>query len=133
MRYRGRLSGPLADRIDMHVPLSAVPSMSLHRSSDGESSRVIRQRVEDARAIQRRRFAKMSTTCNAHVAGRWLLNHGRIEPDAQALLGAAMETLKLSARGYHRVLRVARTIADLEMNDVISATHVGEAIRYCPR
>jgi len=134
LRYRSRLSGPLADRIDMHVPLSAVPSGSLQRSSDGEPSTVIRHRVENARTVQRRRFAKLATTsCNAHVAGRWLLNHGRIEADAQAMLAAAMETLKLSARGYHRVLRVSRTIADLEGSDVVTSTHVGEALRYRPR
>jgi magnesium chelatase family protein len=133
-RYRARLSGPLADRIDMHVALSAVPSMSLQRSSDGEASTVIRRRVERARDIQRRRFAKLATTtCNAHVAGRWLLSHGRIEPDAGVTLGTAMESLKLSARGYHRVLRVARTIADLEESAVIAAPHVAEALRYRPR
>jgi magnesium chelatase family protein len=134
LRYRARLSGPLADRIDMHVPLSAVPSASLQRASDGESSNVIRDRVERARTLQRRRFAQLpATTCNAHVAGRWLLNHGQIDADARTMLAAAMETLKLSARGFHRVLRVSRTIADLEVSERVTSVHLGEALRYRPR
>lgn len=134
MRYRARLSGPLADRIDMHVSLNAVPSSALHQVCNGESSAVIRKRVAHARDIQRRRYARLAaTTCNAHVAGRWLLAHGQIKNEAREMLVAAMETLKLSARGYHRVLRVARTIADLEASDPITALHVGEALRYRPR
>ena len=115
VRYRSRLSGPLADRIDMHVTLGAVSPASLSRSSDGESSSAIRARVEASRVIQRRRYADVAgVRCNAHAAGRWLLSRGCIDDEARTLLGSAMESLKLSARGYHRVLRVARTIADLE-------------------
>jgi magnesium chelatase family protein len=132
LRYRARLSGPLADRIDMHVTLSAVSPDTLHRASDGESSAVIRERVERAREVQRARFRGGSTTCNAHALGRWLLSHGGIERDARELLAGAMETLKLSARGYHRVLRVARTIADLEASPPVQSRHVAEAIRYRP-
>ena len=135
VRYRSRLSGPLADRIDMHVTLSAVAADSLQRSSDGETSSAIRARVERSREVQRARYAKLSTpvSCNAHASGRWLLTHGEIEKPARAMLAAAMESLKLSARGFHRVLRVARTIADLEGDETVKEHHVGEALRYRPR
>lgn len=134
VRYRARLSGPLADRIDMHVTLNAVPVQSIQRASDGEPSSAIRARVERSRDVQRRRFARTrGVACNAHASGRWLLVHAAIESAARELLASAMETLKLSARGYHRVLRVARTIADLEQSEPVTASHVAEALRYRPR
>jgi magnesium chelatase family protein len=133
-RYRSRLSGPLADRIDMHVTLGAVAASSLQQPSDGESSAVIRARVEASRCVQRERFASVAgASCNAHASGRWLLSHGRIARDARSLLTSAIESLKLSARGYHRVLRVARTIADLDGSEVAETNHVAEALRYRPR
>jgi magnesium chelatase family protein len=133
-RYRARLSGPLADRIDMHVTLGAVAASSLQQASDGEPSAAIRARVEASRTVQRERFAAVAgASCNAHASGRWLLSHGRIARDARSLLTSAIESLKLSARGYHRVLRVARTIADLDGSEVAEAQHVAEALRYRPR
>jgi magnesium chelatase family protein len=95
----------------------------------------IRARVERSRAVQRVRYASLesSVSCNAHASGRWLLAHGNIEANARALLGSAMETLKLSARGFHRVLRVSRTIADLEDSTTVGERHVAEALRYRPR
>ena len=130
-RYRARLSGPLADRIDMHVTLGTVPLASLQGSARGEPSATIRERVEEARRLQRRRYAAFaSTTCNAQADGRWLSRHGDLEDSGRELLLTAAERLGLSARAYHRALKVARTCADLERSTSIAASHVAEALQY---
>ncbi|MGH7650944.1 MAG: YifB family Mg chelatase-like AAA ATPase [Gemmatimonadaceae bacterium] len=132
-RYSGRISGPLADRIDMHVAVGAVALRELSGASTGDNSATVRQRVERARATQRRRFARMkAVSSNAYASGRWLDTHSPIDAGARALLQTAAERLSLSARGYHRVLKVARTIADLEDASEIGAAHIGEALRYRP-
>jgi magnesium chelatase family protein len=133
IRYRARLSGPLADRIDLHVPVAAVP---VRRFGDGETregSAVVRARVAAARERQWRRYGRIDPTLsNGRVPGRMLESHGGIERQARELLAAASERLELSARSYHRVLRVARTIADLEGAERVTAAAVAEAIRYRP-
>lgn len=128
-RYRACLSGPLLDRIDLHLTLSPVPLRMLGCSNGAESSAAVRERVESARARQRARFASQSRlTCNAQASGR--LFASQIETEGRQILDAAAESLSLSARAYHRVLKVARTIADLAAEDRIAASHVAEALRF---
>jgi magnesium chelatase family protein len=123
----------MADRIDLHVHVGAVPLQALSAGAGAEGSASVRVRVEAARARQRRRYLRSArVACNAHAPGRWLDAHGGLEPAARELLTAAAERLRLTARGYHRVVRVARTIADLDDMDAIAASHVAEALRYRP-
>jgi len=133
LRYVSRISGPLADRIDMHVPVAAVALSDLAGRERGLGSIEIRARVEDARNRQRARYARVrSAKCNAHASGRWLQAESRWNEDARRLLNSAAESLGLSARGYHRVVKVARTIADLDQSEGIASHHVAEALRYRP-
>jgi len=129
LRHRTRVSGPLADRLDMTVHLPAVSITALGSGRDGESSAHVRARVVLARERQRHRYRRLRrVTCNAHVPGRWLDAHGALLPEARSVLTGSAERLGLSARGYHRVLKVARTIADLDGADSIGASHVAEAL-----
>ena len=132
-RYRSRLSGPLADRIDLHVTVPGISLAQLGNAASREDSATVRARVEAARGNQQRRYARMAgSVWNGGIPGRWLDRHGGAHPEAKALLARAAERLGISARAYHRVLRVARTIADLDGVSGIGASHVAEALRYRP-
>ena len=130
--YRRKLSGPLADRIDMHVTLLPVAIESLEVLRNGETSREIRARVERSREVQRSRYASAPGVGINAAAPRRLL-WPDLDPGAKRMLASAAETIGLSARGYNRVIRVARTIADLSASERIEGCHVAEALRYRPR
>lgn len=125
-RYRRRLSGPLVDRIDLHVPVGTVPLQDLDAIPRAPESAALRQTVASARTRQLARFGAL----NAAVHPRRLTTLGDFHPDALALLREASERLGLSARAWHRTLRVARTIADLAVADCVAAAAVAEALRY---
>ena len=128
-RYHARISGPLLDRIDLIVEVPALDYEELRRRSPAESSAKVRERVNAARARQRERFADRSL-CNARMQGRELRQFCAPDAEGEALMKAAFDTMQLSARSYDRILRVARTIADLEGAADIRAEHIAEAIQY---
>ncbi len=129
-RYRSKISGPLLDRIDIQIEVPGVRYRELTATSAGESSATIRGRVDGARALQLQRFHSRRIYCNAQMAARDLSRHCRPDGAAEKLLEAAMTKLHLSARAYTRILKVARTIADLEGRGDLVAAHVAEAIQY---
>jgi magnesium chelatase family protein len=130
-RYRARLSGPLIDRIDIRVEVRAVAIGSLASARVAERSRDVRHRVDAARLLQRARYAALChVECNARAPGRWLDARSGLSADGHRLLVKAAEQGALTARGYHRTLRVARTIADLDRESNIRAPHVAEALRF---
>jgi magnesium chelatase family protein len=127
-RYRSRLSGPLLDRIDLQLEVSAVPFSELHRGAGTESSATVRERVVAARACQGRRNGAART--NAMLSSRELSSCCALDREGERLLEAAVTRLALSARGMHRTLKVARTIADLEGSGALLARHLAEAVAY---
>ena len=138
-RYMNKISGPLLDRIDIQVEVTPVPVTQLSNLQSGEPSSVIRQRVAAARAIQGERFKDASTItsgrisgihCNAQMTDRMMQEYCALDAASSRLLNTAMERLDLSARAYSRILKVARTIADLEGAPQIQQHHIAEAVGY---
>ncbi|MEQ1871879.1 MAG: YifB family Mg chelatase-like AAA ATPase [Vicinamibacterales bacterium] len=129
-RYHSRLSGPLRDRLDLAVEVPAVPPDVLGQTAEGESSSAVRARVIAARDRQRQRYADANVTANARLTPLLLGRHCRLDADSTRLLSTAVRRLGLSARGYERVRKVARTIADLAGADGVTAEHVAEALQF---
>ena len=130
-RYQSRLSGPMMDRIDLCVDVPSLDFDELSgRGAPGESSAQIRARVNAARAIQTARFGPDGPACNAHMGPRELKEYCQLDEAGEALIRGAYQRMGLTARGYDRVLRVARTVADLEASERIEAHHLAEALQY---
>jgi magnesium chelatase family protein len=130
-KYLGRISGPLLDRIDLHIEVVPVPFNKLAESPSSEKSEAIRERVIKARKVQAKRYENITGVfCNAQMSSRLLREHATPDEAGQRILKNAMEKLDLSARAYDRILKVARTIADIEESDNLQAHHVAEAVQY---
>jgi magnesium chelatase family protein len=129
-KYRGRLSGPLRDRIDLIVDVPAVPVQAMTETLPGESTGTVRARVCAARDIQQTRYRARTGRTNSDLRGAGVAKFCGPDTRGRALLRSAIERLGLSARGYDRVLKVARTVADLDASDVVRADHVAEALQY---
>ncbi|MEW6419995.1 MAG: ATP-binding protein [Nitrospirota bacterium] len=130
-RYRHRVSGPLLDRIDIHIDVPAVPYKELSTEYSGEKSEDIRKRVVTARNIQLERFKNdKKIYSNGQMKTRHIKKYCKLNQDAQTLLETAMHKLALSARAYTRILKLSRTIADLEASEDIQSHHISEAIQY---
>jgi len=130
-RYLSKISGPLLDRIDIHIEVTPVPFEKLSEDRKGESSVDIRQRVTTAREVQTKRFEELENVhYNAQMNTKQIREYCRLDDASKALLKTAMERLNLSARAYDRILKVARTIADLANEEKLDGNHIGEAIQY---
>ncbi|MEW6034396.1 MAG: YifB family Mg chelatase-like AAA ATPase [Chloroflexota bacterium] len=132
-RYQKRISGPLLDRIDIFIEVPRIEYDKLAEDALGEGSERVRGRVERGRAVQRERLRGTRLTCNAEMSVVEVREHCKVDSSAQSLLKAAMKQLSLSARAFHRILKLSRTIADLEGVGTIQANHVAEALQYRPR
>jgi magnesium chelatase family protein len=129
-KYRSRVSGPLLDRLDLHVEVPALRYREMEAGGEEEPSSAVRARVAVARRLQSERYRGEPYRCNAHLTARGVRRHCRTSPDAGALLEHAMDRLGLSGRAYTRVLKVARTVADLGGCEAVSRAHVLEALQY---
>jgi magnesium chelatase family protein len=130
MRYQQKISGPIMDRIDLHVEVPRLSFDKLQQKGDEERSFEIRARVESAREIQKRRFEGLPIICNSEMSSDNIRKFCALDEKCKELLRNAVSALKLSARGYHRIIKIARTIADLAKSESIDSAHIAEAIQY---
>ena len=131
-RYKKRISGPLLDRIDLFVEVPRIEYEKLAQPANAEGSTEIRRRIEDARLVQRERFKDASLITNSEMGPVEVWDYCQVDEPARGLLQAAMKQMHLSARGYHRVLRLSRTIADLAGSESIAIAHLAESLQYRP-
>ena len=130
-RYISRLSGPLLDRIDLHLEVPALPFKEMSTQKKGESSGHIRKRVIATRKIQKDRFQeKRNLHCNSQMGPKEIEKYCALDSGSLKLLERSVERLRLSARAYHRILKIARTIADMDNQESIQSAHVAEAVQY---
>jgi len=132
-RYQKRISGPLMDRLDIHIDVPSVEYDKLADQRMGETSAAIRERVEKARNTQHARFAGTDIVSNASMGPTEVRQYCMLDEAGRSLLKAAMQQLGMSARAYHRILKLSRTIADLAGSEQIQTPHLAEAIQYRPR
>ncbi|MDO9528558.1 MAG: ATP-binding protein [Syntrophales bacterium] len=129
-QYQARISGPLLDRIDIHIDVPSITYRDLAAESGGEASTSVRERVNRVRDLQKKRFNNQTTMCNARMSNRQIKEFCQIDEDSERLIEMAVDRLGLSARAYTRILKVARTIADLEEEKNVHSYHISEAIQY---
>jgi len=135
-KYQKRISGPLLDRIDIHIEVPSVDYEKLSGDRLGETSETIRMRVQAARAIQNNRFSNREANdivCNADMRVGEVRQFCQLQEEGKSLMRSAMTQLNLSARAYHRILKLARTIADLAGSEEIQSVHLAEALQYRPK
>jgi len=132
-RYQHRISGPFLDRVDIFIEVPHIDYEKLADNRLGEKSELVKERVVEARAVQTKRLTGTRLNSNAEFTASEVRQFCQVEEAAQSLLKAAMKQLYLSARAFHRVLKLARTIADLDNSELIRTHHVAEAIQYRPR
>ena len=130
-KYKNRISGPLLDRIDLHLEVAALNYNEMSSSVRGESSKRIKKRVDNTRAVQKERFAIYHQIyCNAQMNSKLVEKYCKLDRSSSSLLEKSVTRLGLSARAYHRILKIARTIADMVESNAITSAHVAEAVQY---